>query len=180
MIILCSIHGPDHSFRCEIRLMLLQSSEMVKKVEPQHQAVHRVLRPPPTAVHQPLQYAYDIVTEVDHPLVGITLDQYHFHAMASGGLLSRRLTAEDFVAPERHGEYAVRLLTMTRSVCGRASRATASTTSVMQIPSRRSALKATFAPWSVPSDYLTVQQENIKKATGARHMFTEVPGLNNQ
>ena len=29
------------------------------------------------------EYAYDIVTEVDHPLVGITLDQYHFHAMAS-------------------------------------------------------------------------------------------------
>ena len=30
------------------------------------------------------EYAYDIVEAVDSPCVGITLDQYHFHAMASG------------------------------------------------------------------------------------------------
>lgn len=28
--------------------------------------------------------AYAIVQAVDHPLMGVTLDQYHFHAMASG------------------------------------------------------------------------------------------------
>ena len=28
--------------------------------------------------------AYEIVQEVNSPLLGVTLDQYHFHAMASG------------------------------------------------------------------------------------------------
>ena len=44
--------------------------EMVKKVEPY--GINR------------FEYAYAIVEEVNSPLVGVTLDQFHFNAMASG------------------------------------------------------------------------------------------------
>ena len=37
----------------------------------------------PTMSINRFEDAYAIVSEVNHPLVGVTLDQYHFHAMAS-------------------------------------------------------------------------------------------------
>lgn len=56
---------------------------MVKKVEPHGIKLSIEFCGAPTMSINRFEYAYDIVTEVDHPLVGITLDQYHFHAMAS-------------------------------------------------------------------------------------------------
>ena len=70
--------------------------EMVKKVEPHGIKLSIEFCGAPTMSINRFEYAYDIVTEVDHPLVGITLDQYHFHAMLPSGLLSRRLTARRF------------------------------------------------------------------------------------
>ena len=57
--------------------------EMVKKVEPHGIKLSIEFCGAPTMSINRFEYAYDIVTEVNHPLVGITLDQYHFHAMAS-------------------------------------------------------------------------------------------------
>ena len=70
--------------------------EMVKKVEPHGIKLSIEFCGAPTMSINRFEYAYDIVTEVNHPLVGITLDQYHFHAMLPSGLLSRRLTARRF------------------------------------------------------------------------------------
>ena len=67
--------------------------EMVKKVEPHGIKLSIEFCGCPTMSINRFEYAYDIVTEVNHPLVGITLDQYHFHAMASSSRLSRRPTA---------------------------------------------------------------------------------------
>ena len=79
------------------RLMLLLFSGDGKEVEPHGIKLSIEFCGALTMSINRFEYAYDIVTEVDHPLVGITLDQYHFHAMASGsGLLSRRLTARRF------------------------------------------------------------------------------------
>ena len=58
--------------------------EMVKKVEPHGIKLSIEFCGAPTMSINRFEYAYDIVTEVDHPLVGITLDQYHFYAMGSG------------------------------------------------------------------------------------------------
>ena len=54
--------------------------------------------------------AYAIVEEVNHPLVGVTLDQYHFHAMASGWDALEKADGKKnlYLASERHGEYALR------------------------------------------------------------------------
>ena len=57
--------------------------EMVKKVEPHGIKLSIEFCGCPTMSINRFEYAYDIVSEVNHPLVGITLDQYHFHAMAS-------------------------------------------------------------------------------------------------
>ena len=57
--------------------------EMVKKTEPHGIKLSIEFCGCPTMSINRFEYAYDIVTEVNHPLVGITLDQYHFHAMAS-------------------------------------------------------------------------------------------------
>lgn len=57
--------------------------EMVKKVEPHGIKLSLEFCGAPTMSINRFEYAYDIVEAVDHPLVGITLDQYHFHAMAS-------------------------------------------------------------------------------------------------
>ncbi len=101
--------------------------EMVKKVEPHGIKLSIEFCGCPTMSINRFEYAYDIVTEVDHPLVGITLDQYHFHAMASSMGCSREgRRQEDFrMAPERHGEYAVRRCLQQRreaSVAGRVGR----------------------------------------------------------
>ena len=58
--------------------------EMVKKVEPHGIKLSIEFCGCPTMSINRFEDAYAIVQEVNHPLVGITLDQYHFHAMASG------------------------------------------------------------------------------------------------
>lgn len=57
--------------------------DMVKIVEPHDIKLSLEFCGAPGMSINRFEYAYDIVEEVDHPLVGITLDQYHFHAMAS-------------------------------------------------------------------------------------------------
>ena len=57
--------------------------EMVKKCEPHGIRLSLEFCGEPSMTINRFEDAYDIVTEVNHPLVGITLDQYHFHAMAS-------------------------------------------------------------------------------------------------
>ena len=57
--------------------------EMVKKVEPHGIKLSLEFCGAPTMSINRFEYAYDIVKTVDSPYVGITLDQYHFHAMAS-------------------------------------------------------------------------------------------------
>ena len=56
---------------------------MVKKVEPHGIKLSIEFCGCPTMSINRFEDAYAIVQEVNHPLVGITLDQYHFHAMAS-------------------------------------------------------------------------------------------------
>lgn len=57
--------------------------EMVKKVEPHGIKLSLEFCGAPTMSINRFEYAYDIVKDVDSPFVGVTLDQYHFHAMAS-------------------------------------------------------------------------------------------------
>lgn len=58
--------------------------EMVKKVEPYGIKLSLEFCGAPAMSINRFEYAYDIVKAVDSPLVGVTLDQFHFHAMASG------------------------------------------------------------------------------------------------
>ncbi len=58
--------------------------EMVKKVEPHGIKLSIEFCGAPSMSINRFEDAYAIVSEVNHPLVGVTLDQYHFHAMASG------------------------------------------------------------------------------------------------
>ena len=57
--------------------------KMVKKVEPHGIKLSIEFCGCPTMSINRFEDAYAIVEEVNSPLVGITLDQYHFHAMAS-------------------------------------------------------------------------------------------------
>ena len=57
--------------------------EMVKKVEPFNIKLSIEFCGVPTMTINRFEEAYAIVSNINHPLVGITLDQYHFHAMAS-------------------------------------------------------------------------------------------------
>lgn len=57
--------------------------DMVKKVEPHGIKLSIEFIGAPTMSINRFEDAYAIVQAVDHPLVGITLDQYHFHGMAS-------------------------------------------------------------------------------------------------
>lgn len=58
--------------------------EMVRKVEPHGIKLSLEFCGAPTMSINRFEYAYDIVKAVDSPLVGVTLDQFHFNAMASG------------------------------------------------------------------------------------------------
>ena len=58
--------------------------EMVKKVEPHGIRLSLEFCGAPAMSINRFEYAYDIVKAVDSPLVGVTLDQFHFNAMASG------------------------------------------------------------------------------------------------
>lgn len=57
--------------------------QMVRKVEPHGIKLSLEFCACPTMTINRFEDAYAIVNEVNSPLVGITLDQYHFHAMAS-------------------------------------------------------------------------------------------------
>ncbi|MBR0280841.1 MAG: sugar phosphate isomerase/epimerase, partial [Oscillibacter sp.] len=57
--------------------------QMVKKVEPHGIRLSIEFIGQPTMTINRFEDAYAIVEEVGSPLVGLTLDQYHFHAMAS-------------------------------------------------------------------------------------------------
>ena len=57
--------------------------DMVKKVEPYSIKLSLEFCGVPTMSINRFEDAYAIIQEVNSPLVGITLDQYHFHAMAS-------------------------------------------------------------------------------------------------
>ena len=58
--------------------------EMVKKVEPYGIKLSLEFCGAPAMSINRFEYAYDIVKAVDSPLAGVTLDQFHFNAMASG------------------------------------------------------------------------------------------------
>ncbi len=57
--------------------------EMVKKTEPHGIKLSIEFIGAPTMTINRFEDAYRIIQEVDSPYVGITLDQYHFHGMAS-------------------------------------------------------------------------------------------------
>ena len=57
--------------------------QMVRKVEPHGIRLSIEFIGQPTMTINRFEDAYAIVEEVGSPLVGLTLDQYHFHAMAS-------------------------------------------------------------------------------------------------
>ena len=58
--------------------------EMVKKVEPYGIKLSLEFCGAPAMSINRFEYAYDIVKAVDSPLAGVTLDQFHYNAMASG------------------------------------------------------------------------------------------------
>lgn len=58
--------------------------EMVKKVEPHGIKLSLEFCGAPDMTINRFEDAYAIVEAVDSPLVGVTLDQYHFYAMGSG------------------------------------------------------------------------------------------------
>ena len=71
---------------CALYLSLIHISvlkEMLKKVEPHGIKLSLEFCGAPGMSINRFEDAYAIVEEVGSPLVGITLDQYHFHAMAS-------------------------------------------------------------------------------------------------
>ncbi|MBG9811963.1 hypothetical protein ABD68_10130 [Bacillus endophyticus] len=73
-----------HATRAEIREDAVATlKEMVKKVEPYGIKLSIEFCGSPGMTINRFDDAYTIVQEVDSPLVGVTLDQYHFHAMAS-------------------------------------------------------------------------------------------------
>ena len=57
--------------------------EMLKKTEPYGIKLSIEFCGEPAMTINRFDDAYAIVKEVNHPLVGVTLDQFHFHAMAS-------------------------------------------------------------------------------------------------
>ena len=123
--------------------------EMVKKVEPHGIKLSIEFCGAPTMSINRFEYAYDIVTEVDHPLVGITLDQYHFHAMASEWAALEKADGKKIFVWHLNGMENMpcgAAYNTTRSVCGRVPRATACRMHATLIRSRRSALTATAAP----------------------------------
>lgn len=70
--------------RSEIRTDAVKVlKEMVKKIEPHSIKLSIEFCGSPNMTINRFEDAYAIVEEVNSPLVGVTLDQYHFHAMAS-------------------------------------------------------------------------------------------------
>ena len=57
--------------------------EMIPKVEPYGIKLSIEFCASPSMTINRFDDAYSIISEVNHPLVGLTVDQYHFHSMAS-------------------------------------------------------------------------------------------------
>lgn len=76
-----TVHATVDEIRADAVAVL---KEMVKKVEPHGIRLSLEFCGAPAMSINRFEYAYDIVKAVDSPLVGVTLDQFHFHAMASG------------------------------------------------------------------------------------------------
>ena len=73
-----------HATRSEIRADAVEVlREMLKHVEPHGIRLSLEFCGCPGMTINRFEDAYAIVQAVDSPLVGVTLDQYHFHAMAS-------------------------------------------------------------------------------------------------
>lgn len=85
IVVVPSMDIPVHATLDEIKAdAVAVLREMVKKVEPHGIKLSIEFIGSPTMTINRFEDAYAIVEEVDSPLVGLTLDQYHFHAMASG------------------------------------------------------------------------------------------------
>ena len=84
IVVVPSMDLPVHATRGEIRAdAVAVLKEMLKKVEPHGIKLSLEFCGAPGMSINRFEDAYAIVEEVGSPLVGITLDQYHFHAMAS-------------------------------------------------------------------------------------------------
>ncbi len=84
IVVVPSMNLSVHATLDEIREdALAVLKDMVKKVEPHGIRLSLEFCGAPTMSINRFEDAYAIAEAVDHPLVGITLDQYHFHAMAS-------------------------------------------------------------------------------------------------
>ena len=85
IVVVPSMDLPVHASVDEIREdAVAVLKEMVKKVEPYGIKLSLEFCGAPSMSINRFEYAYAIVKEVDSPLVGLTLDQFHFNAMASG------------------------------------------------------------------------------------------------
>ena len=85
IVVVPSMDLPVHATVDEIRADAVSVlRDMVKKVEPYGIKLSLEFCGAPTMSINRFEYAYDIVKAVDSPLVGVTLDQFHFNAMASG------------------------------------------------------------------------------------------------
>ena len=74
-----------HATRGEIRAdAVAVLKDMVKKAEPYGIKLSLEFCGKPGMTINRFEDAYAVVQGVESPLVGVTLDQYHFHAMASG------------------------------------------------------------------------------------------------
>ena len=123
--------------------------EMVKKCEPHGIRLSLEFCGEPSMTINRFEDAYAIVEEVNSPLVGVTLDQYHFYAMGSGWDTLEKADGKKIFVWHLNGTEdmpAALTTTTTRSVCGRVPRATACRMHATLIRSRRSALTATAAP----------------------------------
>ncbi|MDO4271322.1 MAG: sugar phosphate isomerase/epimerase family protein [Eubacteriales bacterium] len=84
IVVVPSTDLPVHATVGEIKADAVDVlKKMVKKVEPHGIKLSLEFCGAPGMSINRFEYAYDIIKAVDSPLVGITLDQYHFHAMAS-------------------------------------------------------------------------------------------------
>ena len=75
-----NIHATRQEIKADAVAVL---KEMVKKCEPTGLKLSLEFCGAPTMSINTFDDAYEIVKAVDSPLVGVTLDQYHFHAMGS-------------------------------------------------------------------------------------------------
>lgn len=76
-----AVHATRGEIRAEAVAVL---KEMLKKAEPHGIKLSLEFCGVPGMTINRFEDAYAVVQAVDSPLVGVTLDQYHFHAMASG------------------------------------------------------------------------------------------------